>query len=202
MLVTFAMHLISSTCTCMIRSRKSLAEWSWGHSMGFRTSDPRRMWWVKVATEMSSLVSMLSDIPKSHEIFIFLLYIFMQDRIGTVLQTRAIVIIQPAMQTTCTQSPGHFICTDCNCRKLQFGNVQGEMIKGLDTTFVSPSLHLGASTYFAKHSCCKCCESREVLRTWLIKKRQAIPNILAVELSCHLQKMERCIRITITADCR
>ena len=29
------------------------------HSTGFRTSDPRRMRWVKVATEMSSLVSML-----------------------------------------------------------------------------------------------------------------------------------------------
>ena len=27
--------------------------------MGFRTSDPQRMRWVKVATEMSSLVSML-----------------------------------------------------------------------------------------------------------------------------------------------
>ena len=26
---------------------------------GFRTSDPRKMWWVKVASEMSSLVSML-----------------------------------------------------------------------------------------------------------------------------------------------
>ena len=28
-------------------------------STGFRTSDPQRMRWVKVATEMSSLVSML-----------------------------------------------------------------------------------------------------------------------------------------------
>ena len=42
-----------------MRSSKSLAEWYWVQSMGFRTSDPQRTWWVKVATEMSSLVSML-----------------------------------------------------------------------------------------------------------------------------------------------